>query len=312
VATNMAGRGVDIVLGGNPSDEEEAKKIKELGGLHVIGTERHEARRIDNQLRGRSGRQGDPGSSQFFISLEDELMRIFGGDRMTKMMNMLKIPEEMPIEAKIISSAIEKAQTRVEDMYFDSRSHVLEYDDVMSKHRDKIYSQRDDILEKDYSALKIFVADILSGEIEKVVLSKQIDGEMDKKEIFEELRTIFPLPLNAADKMDELKSSEKVIEFFFGLSQNLLNNKEEQEGKEAFEQVLRYSCLRSLDMFWIDHLVKMDHLKEDVRLKAYGGKNPLVEYKTEGHRTFQNLWNTINAQIARTIFKLSATNNPDK
>ena len=307
VATNMAGRGVDIILGGNPSSDEEAKKIKELGGLHVIGTERHEARRIDNQLRGRSGRQGDPGSSQFFVSLEDELMRIFGGDRMTKMMNMLKIPEEMPIEAKIISSAIEKAQTKVENMYFDSRSHVLEYDDVMSKHRDKIYSQRDDILEKDYDAIKSFVADVLLGEIEKVILSKQGDDGVDEKDIFEELRTIFPLPGNALEKMRELKAPEKLVEFFSDVSQKLLQNKEEQEGKESFEQVLRYSCLRSLDMLWIEHLVSMEHLKEDVRLKAYGGKDPLVAYKTEGHRKFQNLWSAINAQIARTVFKLSAS-----
>lgn len=306
VATNMAGRGVDIILGGNPSDETEAQKIKELGGLHVIGTERHEARRIDNQLRGRSGRQGDPGSSQFFVSLEDELMRIFGGDRMKKMMNVLKIPEDQPIEAKIISSAIEKAQTKVENMYFDSRSQVLEYDDVMSKHRKKIYIQRDGILEKDYPALKSFVAGILSSEIEKIVLSNQVDGGIDEKNIFEELRTIFPLSNETREKVIEIKSPEKIIEFLSKLSENMLDSKENTEGKEEFEQVLRFSCLRSLDMHWMEHLVRMEHLKEDVHLKAYGGKDPLVEYKTGGHKTFQNLWNIINSQIARTIFKLSS------
>jgi len=147
VATNMAGRGVDIILGGNPPDSEEAEKIKNLGGLHVLGTERHEARRIDNQLRGRAGRQGDPGSSQFFVSLEDSLMRIFGGERLKTLMGRLKIPEDQPIEAKLISGAIESAQSKIEGMNFDARKHILEYDDVMNKHREVIYNKRKEILE---------------------------------------------------------------------------------------------------------------------------------------------------------------------
>ena len=170
VATNMAGRGVDIILGGNPSIPEETKKVKELGGLHVIGTERHEARRIDNQLRGRAGRQGDTGSSQFFVSLEDDLMRVFGGDRIKSIMEMLKIPEDQPIEAKILSNNIEKAQEKIEGMNFDLRKHVLEYDDVISKHRNRIYAERKEVLNKNYNELKEFILDILKKEIEKIIV----------------------------------------------------------------------------------------------------------------------------------------------
>ncbi|NQU82988.1 MAG: preprotein translocase subunit SecA [Parcubacteria group bacterium] len=305
VATNMAGRGVDIVLGGNPSTDEEASKIKELGGLHVIGTERHEARRIDNQLRGRSGRQGDPGSSQFFVSLEDELMKIFGGDKMQNVMNMLKLPEDQPIEAKIISSAIEKAQNKVEGMYFDSRQHILEYDDVMSKHRNKIYSQRNDILKKDYQQLEEFVLDILYNEIESIVFTHSQDSKMNVEEMIEELRTMFPISEEIKQKIKELKSSEAIIAPLNSFVKELINHKQETEGKEPVENILRYACLKSLDMYWTEHLVNMDHLKDAVHLRAYGGKDPLVEYKTEGHRAFQNLWSIIQSQIAHTIFKLS-------
>jgi len=155
IATNMAGRGVDIILGGNPQDPEQSRKVCELGGLHVVGTERHEARRIDNQLRGRSGRQGDPGSSQFFVSLEDDVMRIFGGERIKALMDTLKIPEDQPIEANLISRAIEEAQSKIEGMNFDLRKHVLEYDDVMNKHREVIYKKRREMLETENWKSKI-------------------------------------------------------------------------------------------------------------------------------------------------------------
>ena len=270
VATNMAGRGVDIILGGNPTENQE--EVKSLGGLHVLGTERHEARRIDNQLRGRSGRQGDPGSSQFFISLEDDLLRIFGGDRIKKLMNMLKIEEDQPIEAKIISSAIEKSQTRVEGLHFDSRKHVLEYDDVISKQRNRIYAQRNEILHNE--SLNDFVFNIVKQEIEKT-------------DDLEEIKTILPIT--------EKKSKQEL----FDLALNLL--------KEKDDKLLRFVCLKSIDMFWTEHLVNLEHLKDSVRLKAYGGKDPLVEYKTEGHRMFQGLWDSINSQIARTVFKVSLT-----
>lgn len=250
VATNMAGRGVDIILGGNPPVEEEAKKIIELGGLHVIGTERHEARRIDNQLRGRSGRQGDPGSSRFFVSLEDDLMRIFGGDKIKNVMNMLKVPEDQPIEAGLISKAIEDAQSKIEGMNFDLRKHILEYDDVLNKHRDTIYRKRREILETE-----------------------------DWKSRIE---TLMKTP-------EEKKALEGKIKEF----------------GENLNAVAKMISLRILDSLWIEHLENMEYLRDSVRLRAYGQQDPLVEYKNEGHRMFQQLLSIMEENIASTILKVS-------
>jgi len=240
IATNMAGRGVDIVLGGNPPDPEQSRRVCEKGGLHIIGTERHEARRIDNQLRGRAGRQGDPGSSQFFLSLGDDIMRIFGGDRIKSLMGLLKIPEDQPIENKMISGAIESAQSKIEGMNFDVRKHILEYDDVMNKHRDVIYRKRREFLEeKDWKS--------------------RIQG--------------------CEEKVKELG--------------------------ENFDQVAKVVALRTLDMFWMNHLEEMESLRDSVRLRAYGQQDPLVEYKSEGHRMFQRLLDAIETNIASTILKAS-------
>jgi len=219
VATNMAGRGVDIILGGNPPDAEEAERVKKLGGLHVIGAQRHEARRIDDQLRGRSGRQGDPGSSQFYISLEDDLLRIFGGEKIKNLMEALKVPEDQPIEAKIISGAVEKAQSRVEGMNFDLRKYVLEYDDVIAKHRNKVYSIREEILRKDYAELKDFVLDILEKEIKKIVLShKKDDYNIDYQGVFEELRTIIPASEEVLSSLKSFSQQEQAFDYLFGQS----------------------------------------------------------------------------------------------
>ncbi len=260
IATNMAGRGVDIVLGGNPADLVEAEKIKELGGLHVIGTERHEARRIDNQLRGRTGRQGDPGSSQFFVSLEDDLMRIFASDKIKSLMTALKIPEDQPIEAKLVSGAIESAQARIEGMNFDLRKHILEYDDVMNKHREIFYKKRREILEKERnSTLKDHILEIV-----KKKGGKEEDYDKKEKEI----------------------------------------------GQERMRQVEKVVALRILDMLWLEHLENMDYLRDSVRLRAYGQRDPLVEYKSEGHKMFQELLNKIEVGIANTILKVSVTEQP--
>ncbi|MDO8524159.1 MAG: preprotein translocase subunit SecA [bacterium] len=274
VATNMAGRGVDIILGGSPLNEEEAQEVKALGGLFVLGTERHEARRIDDQLRGRAGRQGDPGSSQFFVSLDDDLMRIFGGDRLKAVMNTLKVEEDQPIQAGIISKAIEKAQIRVEGFNFDSRKHVLEYDDVISRHRKAIYAKREAVLKQNYDELKNNVLDILRKEVEKIAGDE------------EEMKTIF--------SVDNDITIEKAFE-----------NKETKEGKENMRKVLKFVCLKTIDFFWTEHLVSLDNLKEAVGLRAYGGRDPLVEYKSESHKLFYDLQNDIDSQIARTIFKVS-------
>ena len=250
VATDMAGRGVDIVLGGNPPNKEEAEKIKKLGGLYVIGTERHEARRIDNQLRGRSGRQGDPGSNQFFVSLEDDLMQRFGSDRVKKIMETLGVPEDQPIENKFISNAIEKAQARIEGYNFDARKHVLEYDDVMNKHRKKIYGMR---------------KEILSASNDEI-----------KKRTWELL------------KENELKQYKE---------------KEAKIGEDEMRKFEKFVMLNTIDMFWIAHLDRMSYLRESVGLRAYGQRDPLVEYKNEGHRLFKKLLEDVNFAIAETLLK---------
>ena len=243
IATNMAGRGVDIILGGNPPDPQEAEKVKRLGGLHVIGTERHEARRIDDQLRGRAGRQGDPGSSQFFVSLEDELISIFGGERIKNLMDTLKVPEDQPIESKLVSKAIEEAQRKVEALNFDLRKHLLEYDDVLNKQRETIYKKR-----REFLMVKNW--------------KKEIEGWLkDKKE------------------------------------KELLDKKAKELG-ENFDLVAKYIILKILDTLWVEHLENMEHLRDSVRLRAFGQKDPLVEYKREGHKLFRELLKT----FERTVF----------
>ncbi len=259
IATNMAGRGVDIILGGNPQDPDESRKVCELGGLHVIGTERHEARRIDNQLRGRSGRQGDRGSSQFFISLEDDLMRIFGGDRIKSLMGLMKIPEDQPIEAKMISGAIESAQSKIEGMNFDLRKHILEYDDVMTKHREVIYKKRKEILEKNKDDLKFYILEIVKR---------------------------------------------------YGGKEEDYTKKEQEIGADKMRQVEKVVTLRILDMLWLEHLENMEYLRDSVRLRAYGQKDPLVEYKSEGHKMFKKLLEMIESGIANTILKASLSVEP--
>lgn len=304
VATNMAGRGVDIILGGNPLNLEEQEKIKELGGLHVIGAQRHEARRIDNQLQGRSGRQGDPGSSQFYISLEDELLRIFGGDRIKKIMEIFKIPEDQPIDAGILSGAIEKAQEKIEGLNFDIRKHILEYDDVIAKHRNKIYFQRRQILKMDYSEFKTFVLDILKKEIE-IITEKCSIEKIDLEKIIEETKNIFPLPMEAQDKLKDFSDPQEITDYLIKMLNQYLEIKEQKQGKENLEKIFKFVCLKNIDIFWIEHLDTMEHLKDSVKLQAYGGRDPLVQYKTEGHKIFQNLQESINSQISRTIFKFN-------
>ena len=258
IATNMAGRGVDIILGGNPEDDpERSRRVRDLGGLHIIGTERHEARRIDNQLRGRAGRQGDPGSSQFFLSLEDDIMRIFGGDRIKSLMGILKIPEDEAIENKMISGAIESAQSKIEGLNFDLRKHILEYDDVMNRHRDVIYKKR-----KEFLTIKDWQAKIEDWLVDP-------EGK----------------------KALEAKVKE--------LAQN-------------FNEVAKAISLRTLDMFWMNHLEEMEILRDSVRLRAYGQRDPLVEYKSEGHRMFQRLLDTIESNIAQTMLKVSLKSQPNQ
>ena len=258
IATNMAGRGVDIVLGGNPPEAAEAERVKQVGGLFIIGTERHEARRIDNQLRGRGGRQGDPGTTQFFVSLEDDLLRIFGGDRIKKMMDMLKIPEDEPIQAGILSKSIEDAQTKIEGMNFDIRKHLTDYDSVMNKHRDVIYRKRLEALEKSDDEIYAYLKELI-----------------DKANLAAEF-----------------------------------TKREEEVGKSNLIQAGRAITLQTIDYFWQDHLDTMDHVRDAVRLRAYGQQDPLVEYKNEANKQFRQLLEVIEANIIQNLFKFSTQSVP--
>jgi len=235
IATNMAGRGVDIILGGNPPEREKAEKIKELGGLHIIGCQRHEARRIDNQLRGRAGRQGDPGSSQFFVSLEDDVMRIFGGERIKSLMDVLKIPEDQPIEAKLVSKAIEDAQSKIEGLNFDLRNHVLEYDDVLNKHRETIHRKRREMLEaKDW---KLKIENWLKTSDEKKALEgkiKELGENFNQVSKFISLRTLDMLWVEHLENMEYLRDSVRLRAY--GQQDPLVEYK--NEGHKMFKKLL--------------------------------------------------------------------------
>ena len=260
VATNMAGRGVDILLGGNPGTEEERAEVKALGGLYVIGTERHEARRIDNQLRGRAGRQGDEGFSEFYLSLEDDLIRIFGGDRMMDLMDKLKVPEDMPIENSLISKSVESAQSKIEGMHFDSRKHTLEYDDVLNLQRTRIYRERDDILKRfDEGNLR----ELMLEKVEKISQNKE----------------------------DYLKKIEEV-------------------GEDNMKQIERIASLKVIDTMWIEHLENMESLRDSVRIRAYGQRDPLIEYKKEGRKMYEELVSTMDKMIIDAILKAKITTQP--
>ena len=341
IATNMAGRGVDITLGGVPFDKDKHEEIKALGGLHVLGTERHESRRIDNQLRGRAGRQGDPGSSQFYISLGDDLMRIFGSDRMKGMMDRLGIAEDTAIENKMISRSIESAQKKVEGHNFDIRKHLVEYDDIINKHRHVIYTQRQSILElfsdadkKDEAEQKSsseLMFEYINQEIENVVsfhtLAQKNNGDFDPKEIIETIKTIFPLDFKEEDEIKKLLESNKknnnheertlVIDYiikiakekYSQLAEEINNNIElpETENHQPIELIERGIILRSIDTLWVEHLTAMDKLRTGIGLQGYGQRDPLVEYKREAYTLFNNLLDSIRKQIVYSIFKVGVS-----
>jgi len=274
VATNMAGRGVDIILGGNPLIPEEAEKVKQAGGLHVIGTERHEARRIDNQLRGRAGRQGDPGSSRFFLSLEDDLMRIFGGDRIKNIMQAVNFPEEVPIESKMVSKAVNQAQQRVEGNNFDIRRHLLEYDDVLNKQRGAIYARRSRFLEL---GAKNEILPVIRESLEHFVTAYEAahgTGEHPEEEM--------NLVKEAKERMKLVPASIEPLR----------------------ATVLAQHLVRVLDMLWIDHLENLDSLRESVNIRAYGQHEPLVEYRREAHGLYQRLLQAFEQFVFNSVFSI--------
>lgn len=321
IATNMAGRGVDIILGGNPQNEEDAKKVRELGGLFVIGTERHEARRIDNQLRGRAGRQGDSGSSQFFISLEDDLMRIFGSEKIKNLMARLGVPENQPIENSMVSRAIESAQSKIEGHHFDSRNYVLKYDEVMSKHRDAIYRLRKEILISENLKEKNMA--MAKEELNRIITTHTFEGDCSQwniEEMFEDMKVIFGADIEDLigklreirdnDIVSDLEKMDMMLALLAVRAQEIYEAKENQYGHKLLLQAERMIMLRTIDMFWVAHLENMEHLRDSVRLRAYGQHDPLVEYKNEGHRLYQELTSAIQNHTVHSMFRIHIESAP--
>jgi preprotein translocase subunit SecA len=336
IATNMAGRGVDILLGGNPAGllEEALRKkgykpdevspevvetvqheieaqvetdrefIRELGGLHIVGTERHESRRIDNQLRGRSGRQGDPGSSRFYVSLEDELMRRFGGSRIAGLMDRLGLEEDVPLEHGLVTKSIENAQEKVEAYNFDIRKHVVEYDDVMNRQREVLYEQRRRVLTQE--SQRPLIMSWLEEELAALVadhLGAERPEDWDWEGLLKTASTIFPLPPQFSIGDDGAPPThEAVVERLMELAEAAYDEREHQFGAEAMRMIERAWTLRIIDRLWIEHLTAIDDLREGIGLRAYGQRDPLVEYKREAHEMWEALLGLIHHDVVYTIF----------
>src|ERR1700682_3026386 len=305
IATNMAGRGTDIVLGPG---------VATGGGLHIVGTERHESRRIDNQLRGRSGRQGDPGSSRFFLALDDDLMRIFGGDRIKGMMNMLRVADDEQIESRMVSRQIEGAASKVQGHNLDARRYLVEYDDVMNKQREIIYGERRKVLEGvDLRELVLsWVRKVVEDAVNERCESRHPDN-WDLEGLVGQLSLVFPLPPFselAADEFGETK--EAVVERLMQYAQTAYEAKEAEVTAPMMRKVEQFVVLKTIDSKWISYLTMMEHFKEGIGLRAFGQKDPLVEYKNEAFQAFQELLNDIQFDIASTVFRVQLVNEPPK
>ncbi|PIU34107.1 preprotein translocase subunit SecA [Candidatus Shapirobacteria bacterium CG07_land_8_20_14_0_80_39_18] len=344
IATNMAGRGVDIVLGGAMPQkidfegekeyqkaaeawQEKHDKIISFGGLHVIGTERHESRRIDNQLRGRSGRQGDPGSSRFFVALDDDLMRIFGGDQISSLMTRFNMPEDVPLEHAMVSRSIEQAQVKVEGFNFDMRKQVVEYDDVMNKQREIIYKLRKGALEtsgqgtgisEQPKALKEEILEKINIEITNLVAMYSPEGysggtsfaysEPEYEKIILGFVEIVPFDDRSQNQLKEqiskLKGQNTISEFLLKVIEDIYANREKMLGEEVSRQIERYVYLSTIDKLWIDHLTAVDDLRDGIGLRGYAQRDPLVEYKKEAFEMFEKLVNQIDYEVVRKIFRI--------
>ena len=290
IATNMAGRGVDIKLGGNPNTPEGYEQIKSVGGLFVLGTERHEARRIDDQLRGRAGRQGDPGATQFFVSMEDSLMRVFASDTMKSMMGKLGVAEDEPIQHSIISKSLESAQKKIEGFNFDSRKHVLEFDDVINSQRTSIYGKR-----------------------RKLLLGSVDDVEQELNEIVGEnsaMKGVSLLKDRGLSERSESVASSAGLEkdLTLGIAE-IISNKISEFGRDAFFAAVRIILLQTIDMYWVEHLEVMDYTRSSVNLRAYGQRDPLIEYKKEGLRLFREMNEAIRGQFLRILPNIVPVNS---
>ena len=349
VATNMAGRGVDIMLGGNPealADAEarrqvgpaseaedpeayqrayeqayaealerfkaeckaEGDKVRELGGLYVLGTERHESRRIDNQLRGRSGRQGDPGESRFYLSLEDDLMRLFNASAVESIMTRLKLPDDVPIEHKMVSRAVQRAQTQVESRNFEIRKNVLKYDDVMNKQREVIYAQRNTVLEGTDEQVAEYAEDFIEDAIRGVVATYAPPGvfpeEWNLEDMWTALERIYPVGIDR-DALDlEDLDSEKLADLVLDDAMARYEEREAELGSERMRQVERRVILSVVDRVWREHLYEMDHLRDGIGLRAVGQRDPLVEYQREAYAAFNDMMSRIKVEAAGYFFNL--------
>ena len=329
LATNMAGRGTDIVLGGNPvalarsevdpaenaeayeealerykkACEAERQEVLEAGGLHILGTERHESRRIDNQLRGRSGRQGDPGSSRFYLSLEDDLMRIFGSERMKGFIGRGMVEGE-PIEHRMVTKAIERAQKQVEGRNFEVRKHLLEYDDVMNKQREAIYELRKDILSgREGKEYVLRTAEDIIGYIIQTHCAEKADPrDWNLSEIRTDALAYFGIDLNQSDLEIEEMGVEEIEEALVSAVKAKYGEKEERYGEEIMHTFERYVLLREVDQAWKDHLLALDHLKEGIGLRGYGQRDPKQEYKKESYEIFQQMKEHIEDSVVKKLF----------
>ena len=347
IATNMAGRGTDIILGGNhehmaeeilkneykvdPTEadpeqyeeailearaicDEEKKKVLEWGGLHIIGTERHESRRIDNQLRGRAGRQGDPGSSRFYVSLEDDLMRIFASETITKIMDKLGWEEGDPIEHKMISRSIENAQKKVEGHNFDIRKHLLDYDDVLNTQRDVIYTKRKQFLAGGENLKENLyeMADEITEDIAEATLPEKISSDtIDLGELKESLLTQFNIEIDFEDLPLDAVKKEDISEYIQDKVHEYYEQKEQEISSDTMRQIERFVMLQTVDYLWKDHLLNMDHLREGIGLRGYAQKNPLHEYKKEGYDMFGSLMYRLSNDVCEKLFRVQPVSETD-
>ena len=316
VATNMAGRGVDIILGGPKDNVDKTKWQKEhdevikLGGLCVIGTERHESRRIDNQLRGRAGRQGDPGFSQFYVALDDDIMRIFGGDKISSLMGRFNMPEDVPLTHPLVSRVIEQIQVKVEGFHFDARKNLVEYDDVINKQRQIVYRLREQALsnqKNDPDKNKDLVFKYLSNQINNLIninISYET-GKIDHDKVMLEFMEI--LPMNSTTKnqiISDLKKSDNPSEVLTKILSDQWESRVKLFGREISDSILAFSIVSTIDPLWVDHLTALDDLRDGVRLRGYAQKDPLVEYRKEGFEMFQRLLAQFESNLSRKIFRL--------
>ena len=330
IATNMAGRGTDIVLGGNPetmakieigpdADSEEFAKVLaryedqcreqkqqvlDAGGLHILGTERHESRRIDNQLRGRCGRQGDPGSSRFFLSLEDDLMRIFASDWVRKMMDRLGMEEDIPIESKMVSKSIERAQKQVEGRNFEIRKHLLEYDDVMNKQREAVYSLRRRTLEglEGRNFIMRVVDEIVGSLVDQYCPEEADPADWEAETLENEFRSYFGLTVDELGVDWEMVNRPQLEETLNDGAKAHYEKRAEQFGADNLTRLEKFLLLDTVDRQWKDHLLALDHLREGIGLRAYGQRNPLVEYKRESFALFEDMWERIEDHVVKFLY----------